>query len=227
MLEKDVIDYLQKPKVFQAVNSNEFEIVFLNAPGKIRNELVNIFNESNIDFLSSMHMIYPDMFRGIGEHTLDLSRYKNIEAIASSAFWDCEYEAIILPESVNRIYPSAFSHCGCTYVDISKTKVNMLPDSVFEGSIHLEKVILCDGLQVISSDCFRNCGKLKEITLPKTIEKLESNVFYKCYPLSEIKYEGTVADWHKVEKGDAYYTGWDVGHIKVVCRDGSTYFLED
>ena len=227
MLEKDVIDYFQETWVSPAVNSNKFEAIFLNAPVKIRSELVTIFNEANIDFLSSMRMIYSDMFRGIGENTLDLSRYKNIEVIASSAFCDCAYEAIILPESVKHIYHDAFADCGCTYVDISKTKVSMLPASAFEESIYLEKVTLCDGMQVIGYDCFRNCEKLKEITLPKTIEKLDRNVFYKCYQLSEIKYEGTLADWHRVEKYDAYDTDWDVSHIKVVCTDGSTYFLGD
>lgn len=88
---------------------------------------------------------------------------------------------------------------------------------------------MCDGLQVIDYECFRNCEELKEINLPKTITRIRRNVFYRCDQLSEIKYEGTVADWKKVEKDDAYDTEsvWDLRDIKVVCTDGSTYFLGD
>ena len=91
-------------------------------------------------------------------------------------------------------------------IDISKTKVSMLPASVFKKSIYLTKVILCDGLKVIDYECFRNCEELKEINLPKTIARIGRNVFYRCDQLSEIKYEGTLADWKKVEKDDAYDT---------------------
>lgn len=227
MFEKDIIDYLQKPEVIQAIHSNNFEDVFLKAPVEIRSELVNMLNKANINFLSSLRTIYPDTFNGVGKNTLDLSQYKNIETIAASAFRDSEYEAIILPESVKVISHKAFADCRCTYIDISKTKVSVLPASVFEDSIYLEKVILCDGLQVIRYQCFRNCEKLKEINLPKTIKELGRKVFYGCYQLSEIKYEGTVADWKKVEKDDAYDTEsiWDLRDLKVVCTDGSTYFL--
>lgn len=229
MLKNDIIDYFQKPEVVQAINSNNFEDVFLRAPVKTRGELVNIFNEANIDFLSSLRIIYPGTFSGVGKNTLDLSQYKNPEIIAAFAFRDCDYETIILPESVKVISHKAFADCRCTYIDISKTKLSVLPASVFEDSIYLEKVILCDGLQFIGYDCFRNCEKLKEIKLPKTIARIERNVFYRCDQLSEIKYEGTVADWKKVEKDDAYDTEsvWDLRDLKVICTDGSTYFLGD
>ena len=166
---------------------------------------------------------------GVGKNTLDLSQYKNLETIAGFAFRDCDYEAIILPESVKVISHNAFADCRCTYIDISKTKVSILPAFAFEKSIYLTKVILCDGLQVIDYECFRNCEELKEINLPKTITRIRRNVFYRCDQLSEIKYEGTVADWKKVEKDDAYDTEsvWDLRDIKVVCTDGSTYFLGD
>lgn len=227
MYSDDVMDYLRSPKTLDLIAENNFPAVFINALQSIRGELVRIFDEATIDFLPHLRMIFSQMYKGVKGNTLDLSEYKNIKLVASSAFSDCSYETIILPESVIRMYDSAFANCNCKYIDISKTKDSFLPFYAFAEALDLQEVRLPDSLRVINNFCFRNCEKLKEINLPKSIEQISSDVFYKCYELAEIKYEGTVADWHKVEKYDAYDTHWDVSHIKVICTNGSTYFLGD
>lgn len=227
MYSDDVMDYLRSPKTLDLIAENNFQAVFINSLDSIRGEIVRIFDEATIDFLPHLNMIFSGMYKGVKGNTLDLSEYKNIKLIASSAFSGCSYETIILPESVYDIHSGAFADCNCKYIDISKTKVPVLSFSAFDEALDLQEVRLPDSLKIISSYCFRNCEKLKEINLPKSIEQIKSDAFYKCYELADIGYDGTRADWEKVIVDDNFSSHWDVSHIKVVCNDGLTYFVED
>ena len=62
-------------------------------------------------------------------------------------------------------------------------------------------------------------GKLKNLILPKSIQRLRRNFMFPC-PCSpdEITYNGTKAEWEAIEKDD----GWNYGNAITLakCSDG-------
>ena len=59
--------------------------------------------------------------------------------------------------------------------------------SAFHNCKSLEKVIFeGDGITLLNNNTFADCWSLKEISLPKNIEKIEYNAFLRCEALEEI-----------------------------------------
>lgn len=50
-----------------------------------------------------------------------------------------------------------------------------------------EKYEVPIGVTTLISRCFKNCNKLKEITLPNTLRVIGPNVFYRCTSLKEVR----------------------------------------
>ena len=61
--------------------------------------------------------------------------------------------------------------------------------------------IIADGLLygTISSESFSGCVKLKRITIPKSITRIEENAFRGCDSLEDVYYEGTLEEWRKID----------------------------
>ena len=86
-------------------------------------------------------------------------------------------------------------------------------DLVFTGSAFITE----------SGSLIVECTHLTDLTLARTVRKIGSHWINYCSRLTEIKYEGSLADWAAVTKGQH----WD-GHggvlpgslEKVICLDG-------
>lgn len=70
----------------------------------------------------------------------------------------------------------------------------------------------------LASDAFRNCTQLRTITIPVSITVFGEYCFSGCENLTDIVYEGTVAQWQSINKT----THWNStgGSFTVNCSDG-------
>ena len=86
-----------------------------------------------------------------------------ITELQTGVFFAKDFTSIVLPDSLEMIGSSAFSHC-----------------------YDLIDVNIPNGVCVIPFDAFYYCKSLKEIVLPSTVESIDYEAFYGCIALTEI-----------------------------------------
>lgn len=115
---------------------------------------------------------------------------EGITVINNGAFLNSGLEAITLPESLEGIGQSVFSGTRLKEITIP-ANVGALGTSAFEGSdagpMPLEKVIF-NGSKIMDIEpyTFKNCVKLKEITLPESLTVIDYCAFFGCSSLTKV-----------------------------------------
>ena len=99
----------------------------------------------------------------------------------------------------------SFSSCnkgteGLEYVDIGDKECGVkIGEAVNESVIVIPKKHDGKKVTAILESGFYKCEGLTEITLPKTIKKVEEKAFYGCEALTKVIYDGTVNEWCSIE----------------------------
>jgi len=123
---------------------------------------------------------------------------EGITVINNGAFLNSGLEAITLPESLEGIDQSVFSGTRLKEITIP-ANVGALGTSAFEGSdagpMPLEKVIF-NGSKIMDIEpyTFKNCVKLKEITLPESLTVIDYSAFFGCSSLTKVVIPDNVFD---------------------------------
>ena len=142
---------------------------------------------------------------------------EGLQIIGQGAFAECtELITVKLPESLQVIDPSAFSNCtslesvvfpnNCqitrldsTFYGCTSLKSISIPDSVnrlngtFCRCSSLYEVVLVRNLEIIEEYSFRECGRLKNITIPASVKYIEAGAFFET-KLSSVNFENPY-DW--------------------------------
>lgn len=123
------------------------------------------------------------------------------EEIAQAAFMGCSVEEVVMPDSVKMICNEAFSSCkylkkinlsknlqkttnqlgnNACFMKCERLKgieipagIKEIPNMMFFGCRELSEVVFHDGLEVICANAFTSCRNLKNISLPKTVKRIE------------------------------------------------------
>lgn len=109
------------------------------------------------------------------------------------AFRDTKIKAaVIIPPTVNVIEEYAFSHCTTPYVDLPQS-LSFIGKYAFQGCQNLTDTIHIPGkVEVIEEGTFRECGKLKAVTLSSALTKICQMAFENCYALEYIRIDALV-----------------------------------
>ncbi len=102
-------------------------------------------------------------------------------------------------------------------VQVGSTRVERVPDTVIIGSAD-GSIPTNPKITRLGGCAFRDRLDLTHIVIPKNITYIGGGAFYGCTNLVSIRYEGTVAEWEKVNLGVAWYRGYSVRSVK--CSDG-------
>ena len=86
------------------------------------------------------------------------------------------------------------------------------------GCTSLTSVTLLEGLTTIDQYAFQNCTALPSFTIPASVRTLGDGVFEGCANLRTLYYDGTMAKWETMTKGEGWNTGTKL--TQVICSDG-------
>ena len=118
----------------------------------------------------------------------------HVTKIADKAFYGSGLKSITIPGSVTEIGEYAFEYCS------------------------LESVTIENGVTKIGHAAFFFCKSLSRIVIPNSVTEIGEYAFCGCDHLSTITFNGTVAEWQAVSKGNKWDE--DVRTSRVYCTDG-------
>lgn len=88
---------------------------------------------------------------------------------------DCEF---VFPKSLNSLNVSAFEFTNINILDLSHTKVSIIPGSAFSNCKNLTDVIISNNIKEIGTSAFENTSNLKNLTIDEGVEIINERAFY-------------------------------------------------
>lgn len=103
----------------------------------------------------------------------------SVQKLPHSCFAECSNLAVInMPNSIKEIGDWAFHGCSSLQmIDLSKTKISSIGDSMFWSCANLTEVKLPDSIKVIAKSSFAYCGKLGKINFPEGLRYIGNGAF--------------------------------------------------
>lgn len=169
---------------------------------------------------------------------VSISGIENVTVIDVSAFSKCYNLEIALPSGLKTLSQSAFSNCfkisslripaltnwgtltfqNCTSlssVSFAETfALTTIPASTFDGCTSLKNITLPTSINKIDSNAFSNSG-IENIVIHNGITRLGNSVFYGCTSLSEITLPNTISSINATN-GSRYNTFSDCTALTTV-----------
>ncbi len=113
----------------------------------------------------------------------------SVTSISSYAFSNCtSLKHVVIPNTVTIIDYTSFSNCSnIEEVSMPGSAILYIPKN------NLKTVILTNG-EIINAQAFENCTKLTSITIPRTVNTIDSNAFKGCISLESV-YVRDISRW--------------------------------
>lgn len=141
---------------------------------------------------------------------------EGIVKIGKRAFADCTgLTGLALPDSVRTIGDRAFINCS-SITELDLVGINSLGEYVFAGckSLHTVHVDIYGWLM----GTFSGCSALKNVTIEQgNLIGIHEATFTGCDELEEITFNGTKAEWLKIEVREY----WTTNRMPVKCTDAT------
>ncbi len=144
----------------------------------------------------------------------------SVTSIGDYAFISCKrLEKLIIPEGITSIGNHSLQWCNKLQSVTLPDSVNFIGEYAFYGCRYLTAVDIPDGVTFISEFAFDSCSRIESVTLPASVTSICRYAFSGCKSLKNIYFDGTVAEWESIKKGEE----WDssTGNYVVHCKDGS------
>lgn len=114
--------------------------------------------------------------------------------------YDKKATKVVIPEGVKKIGKQAFDgYTSLTSVTIPGS-VKKIDDSAFKGCTSLASVVIPENVKEIGENAFSGCISLASVVIPESMKEIKYSAFRDCISLSEIRFDGSVAQWKKLEK---------------------------
>ena len=209
------------------------------------NNLTSIIIPDNIMSIGDMtfsrcyaltEIVIPDSVKSIGYEAFELcSSLKGIviparvTEIKECAFVGCKSLTSVIVDEGNPRYDSR-ENCNAIIETATNTLIQgcsqtIIPESVteigeeaFSSCDSLTSITIPEGVTSIGTEAFRNCESLKSITIPVSIKSIGADTFDMCESLTSITFQGTIAQWEKIELGFCWSK--DISTSVIHCTDG-------
>ena len=139
-----------------------------------------------------------------------------------------EYEGnIIIPETtvfndvtyrVTSIGEHAFDCCSSLTTVVVPDGVMSIEYRAFFGCQSLTNITIPDSVKSIRTEAFYDCSSLTSIVLPNSLKSIEWWAFCGCKSLTDITFQGTIAQWKKINIRDSW--NHNIPATVVHCTDG-------
>lgn len=188
-----------------------------------KNAFMNNENLTSVTFTPRVISIGNEAFSGCSRiKTVNFETRENgsviegVNIIGSAAFNATDIETLVLPETLNDIYDSAFAYMAeLKSIDMSKTKITKLPASPFYFDDKLTEIKLPEELTEIGNYAFAtvpiktltipasvktlkdyafSLSNLEEITIPNTVENIGEGLFEDTKSLKSVNIEEDITE---------------------------------
>lgn len=82
--------------------------------------------------------------------------------------------------------------------------VESIGDNTFHYCTNLSSIRLPSNLKVLNTTMFSYCTALSDVFLPVSLTKIQSGIFSGCYNLTNIHYDGSMAQWSKINTSNDF-----------------------
>ena len=143
----------------------------------------------------------------------------SITSIGDRAFYQCTgLTSITIPESVTSIGKRAFENCKKLTSVIIPDGVKSIGDMTFSWCFALTEIVIPNSVKSIGDEAFECCFALTEIKIPDSVTSIGTEAFGGCESLTSITFQGTIAQWEKIELGFCWSK--DISTSVIHCTDG-------
>ena len=128
--------------------------------------------------------------------------------------WDAyrkEMKSVVIEDGITRINDTAFIECGFTHISIPDS-VTEIGARAYESCTNMKEIDL-PKITTIVSGTFYNCHSLQSITIPDTVTTIGEGCFYECKALTEINIPASVETIY------FYGTLWDLNSLTAINVD--------
>ena len=193
------------------------EPILFRVKEEIINDIYYRLDEENL----TAEVIQKDDYRGdiiIPDAVVFNEITYRVTSIGRRAFADCQWLTTInIPNSVTSIGERAFIWCFALDSITIPDSVKSIGWKAFSGC-SLTSITIPNSVTNIGKEAFLDCESLEEIIVGNSVTSVEERAFSRCESLFSITYQGTIAQWKKIELGN----GWndDIPAKVVHCTDG-------
>ena len=153
----------------QAFDLEEFSIPSTYGEGQV----VSLLPKAFCDLKSLKKISVPNSVTAIGDDSFlndsalkDVSLGNQIAFIGRSAFENCSsLDTISIPDSLETLSNRTFANTSIKEIDLSKTKIRGIPESIFEGDKCLSRVVFSSSTSTIRKNAFKDCLALETLEL--------------------------------------------------------------
>ena len=142
----------------------------------------------------------------------------SVTEIGARAFANChKLTDITIPDSVTSIGERAFLWCFSLSTVTIPNSVTTVGKRAFSGC-GLASITIPDSITSIGEEAFLDCESLEEIVIGNSVKSIGAEAFCRCEMLTDIRFQGTIAQWERIELGDDWND--EVPARVVRCTDG-------
>lgn len=179
----------EPPDVTARLHDGQAEIIGINAendgtveiPMHIHDYTVTAIADNAFSGTAVTQVTIPDTVTSIGSGAFkdckglgSITLPAGLTDIGDSAFAGSGLASVTLPQNVTKMGKSAFEGCG-ELVYVSLPPVETIPESCFANCPLLRGIVIASGTKVIDTKAFAQCPSIHELTLPATVEKMDSS----------------------------------------------------
>ena len=97
-------------------------------------------------------------------------------------------------------------------------KVTSIGNDAFFRCKSLTSIIISNSVTTIGEAAFNRCRSISSVIIPDGVISIGWYAFLGCTSLVDIRYNGTIEQWQKIELGE--YWNEDVPSTNIHCTDG-------
>ena len=143
----------------------------------------------------------------------------SVTSIDEWAFYNCtSLASVTIGDSVTSIGDYAFYNCRSLESITIPDSVTSIGNYAFQNCTSLTSITIPDSVTSIGNDAFYNCRSLESITIPDSVTSIGARAFYGCTSLTSITFNGTIAQWNNITKGDSWNKNVPATYVQ--CSDG-------
>ena len=174
-----------------------------------------VLDRAFYDCSSLTNVVIPEGVKKIGSFAFEVCSSlasitipNSVTCIGKYAFAGCSSLESIVVDSGNTVYDSR-NNSHAIIESASNTLVWGCPNTTIPNTITR-----------IDDYAFLNCPALTSITIPDSVKSIGVSAFEGCKSLTSITFQGTIAQWKKIEFGEDW--NFHISTKVVHCTDGDT-----